>query len=49
MCKICLKITIKTPERRQWRRSSAFIVEFEHVNANWKINVIIQDFQVLAV
>ena len=27
-CKICLKVTIKTPERRQWRRSSVFIVNF---------------------
>ena len=28
---MCLKITLKTPERRQWRRSSVFIVNFEHV------------------
>ena len=26
---ICLKLTIKAPERRQWRRSGAFIVNFE--------------------
>ena len=24
------KLTIKTPERRQWRRSGVFIVRFEH-------------------
>ena len=27
---ICLKLTIKTPEWRQWRRSGVFIVNFEH-------------------
>ena len=26
---ICSKLTIKTPERRQWRRSGDFIVNFE--------------------
>ena len=26
------KLTIKTPERRQWRRSGVFIVNFEHVS-----------------
>ena len=29
---ICSKLTIKTPERRQWRRSSVFIVNFEHIS-----------------
>ena len=28
--KIHSKLTIKTPERRQWRRSGVFIVNFEH-------------------
>ena len=32
---ICSKLTIKTPERRQWRRSGVFIVDFEQVNADW--------------
>ena len=27
---ICSKLTIKTPERRYWRRSGVFIVYFEH-------------------
>ena len=27
-----LKLTIKTPERRQWRRSGVFIVNFEHTS-----------------
>ena len=30
-CKICSKLTIKTPEQRQWRRSGVFIVNFEHI------------------
>ena len=29
---ICSKLTVKTPERRQWRRSSVFIVNFEHIS-----------------
>ena len=28
-CKICSKLTIKTPERRQCRRSDGFIVNFD--------------------
>ena len=31
-CKIYWKLTIKTPERRQWRRSAVFIVNFEHIS-----------------
>ena len=30
-CEICSKLTIKTPERRSWRRSGVFIVNFEHI------------------
>ena len=30
-CEICSKLTIKTPERRLWRRYSVFIVNFEHI------------------
>ena len=29
-CKICLNLTIETPERRHWRRSGVFIVSFGH-------------------
>ena len=29
-CEICSKLTIKTPERRQWHCSVVFIVNFEH-------------------
>ena len=32
MCEICSKLTIKVPERRQWRRSGIFIVNFEHIS-----------------
>ena len=31
-CEICPKLTIKTPERRQWRRFGVFIVNFEHIS-----------------
>ena len=31
-CEICSKLTIKTPYRRQWRRSAIFIVNFEHIS-----------------
>ena len=29
---ICSKLTTKTPERCQWRRSDVFIVNFEHIS-----------------
>ena len=33
-CEICSKLTIKTPERRQWHRPGVgvFIVNFEHIS-----------------
>ena len=31
-CEISSKLTIKTPERRQWRRFGDFIVNFEHIS-----------------
>ena len=31
MCEICLKLKIKAPEHRHWRRSVAFIVNFEQI------------------
>ena len=31
ICETCSKLTIKTPERRHWRRSGVFIVNFEHI------------------
>ena len=29
---ICSNFTIKIPQRRQWRRSGVFIVNFEHIS-----------------
>ena len=31
-CKICPKLTVKTPKRRHWRRSGVLIVNFEHIS-----------------
>ena len=31
-CEIYLELTIKTAERRQWRRSGVFIINFEHIS-----------------
>ena len=31
-CEICSKLTIKTPERRNERRSDVFIVNSEHIS-----------------
>ena len=31
-CKICSKLTLKTPERRQWLCSGVFAVKFEHIS-----------------
>ena len=31
-CEMCSKLKIKTPEQRHWRRSSVFIVNFEHIS-----------------
>ena len=31
-CEICTNLTIKTSERRHWRRSGVFIVNFVHIS-----------------
>ena len=31
-CEICSKLTIEIPERRQWRRTGIFIINFEHTS-----------------
>ena len=37
-CEIISKLTIRTPERREWSRSGVFI-NFEHVNAGWEYDI----------
>ena len=32
MSEICSELTIKTPERRQWRHSGVFIAKFERIS-----------------
>ena len=34
-CEIYSKLVIKTPEWRQWRSSSVFIVNFVHISHNF--------------
>ena len=34
-CEIYSKLTIKIPEQHHWHRSGIFIVNFEHVIAEW--------------
>ena len=34
---ICSKLTIKTVELCQWRRSGVFIVHFERLNVSWVV------------
>ena len=38
--KLCLKLTLKTLEQHQWRRSGVFIVNFEHnfTPTVWKVS-----------
>ena len=31
-CEMCSKLTIKTPERRQWLRCGVFVVNFEYIS-----------------
>ena len=44
-CEICLKLTIKIPKRRQWRRSDVFIVKFIVKYFTPCSNVSIVDFE----
>ena len=37
---ICLKLTIKTPERRHWRYSGVFIVNFEHISQCPSVSIV---------
>ena len=42
-CGICSKLTIKTPERRQWRSSGVFIVNLEHSTPFSSVSIV--DFE----
>ena len=39
-CEICSKLTIKTPERSQCRRSVVFIVNFEHFTTCSSVSIV---------
>ena len=39
-CQLCSKLTIKTSERRHWRRSGVFIVNFEHKSPCSSISIV---------
>ena len=44
-CEICSKLTIKTPEKRQWRLSGVFIVKSPHTSHLFPFSVVsIVDF-----
>ena len=43
MYEICSKLAIKTPERRQWRRSGVFMINFEQVSLFFGVSII--DFE----
>ena len=43
-CEICSKLTIKTPERRHWRRSAVFLVYSEPISHLF-FSVSIVDFE----
>ena len=40
-CEICSKLTIKTPERLQWRRSGVFMVNFEHISQLFPLSLLL--------
>ena len=43
-CEICLKLAIKTTERRHWRYSSDFVVNFEHVPHFFQLLILKNEF-----
>ena len=40
-CQKCLKLTIKTPERRHWYRFGVFIVNFEHISHLFVVSLLL--------
>ena len=45
-CEIWLKLTLKTPERRQWFRSGVFIINFEQVHVCFDSVVITLEYSI---
>ena len=41
---ICSKLTVKTPERSQWRRSGVFIVNFKQISLIVLVSIVV-DFE----
>ena len=39
-CEIYSKLTVKTPEQRQWSRSGVFIVNFEKISHLFRVSII---------
>ena len=44
-CEICLKLTIKIPEQRQWRRSGVFIFNFEYISHHVLVFLLLRNFR----
>ena len=40
-CQKCLKLTIKTPERRHWYHFGVFIVNFEHISHLFAVSLLL--------
>ena len=38
-CEICSKLTIRTSERRHWRRSGVFIANIEHISHLFLVSI----------
>ena len=45
-CEICSKLTIKIPEQRQWRCSSVFLVNLEHISHSFSTAFVVNSEQV---
>ena len=39
-CETCSKLTIKTPEWRQWSSSDVFIINFEHISLCSSVSIV---------
>ena len=43
ICKICSKLTVKTPERHQWGCTGVFIVNFEQISQPTSFHLLVAD------